>query len=164
MPPPLSCDWLHWVVQIRMYLETYEKIPYDVIRFLCGEINYGGRVTEAQDRELLSTLLEKFIHPGVIEFGHKFSPSGIYQTCTAMDTKSFLRVIGTYPSVPGPEIFGLHENADITGQQNATAELFATVLSMQTGRSQGATAGEARETQVTIGLNTDICPSEKLAN
>jgi dynein heavy chain len=32
-----------------------------VIRVLCGEINYGGRVTDDKDRRLTSNLLEIFI-------------------------------------------------------------------------------------------------------
>jgi dynein heavy chain, axonemal len=43
----------------------------------------------------------------------------------------FLEVIGRYPIVPRPEIFGLHDNADITSDQNETYDLFATVLSLQ---------------------------------
>merc|ERR1719253_546856 len=30
--------------QIKMMIDDYEEIPYKVIRVLCGEINYGGRV------------------------------------------------------------------------------------------------------------------------
>ena len=41
------------------------------------------------------------------------------------------QVIDEYPSHPDPEIFGLHKNAEITGSENETYELFATVLSMQ---------------------------------
>ena len=43
----------------------------------------------------------------------------------------FTQVIEEYPSQPDPEIFGLHKNAEITGAENETYELFSTVLSMQ---------------------------------
>jgi dynein heavy chain, axonemal len=46
-------------------------------------------------------------------------------------TKEFLSVIQEFPIVPHPEIFGLHDNADITCDQNETYDLFATVLSLQ---------------------------------
>ena len=38
------------LTQIKMFLDTYDSIPFAVMRFLCGEINYGGRVTEEQVR------------------------------------------------------------------------------------------------------------------
>ena len=42
--------------------------------------------------------------------------------------------------MPHPEIFGLHANADITCDQNATYELFETVLSLQPRVRFGPTA------------------------
>ena len=45
--------------------------------------------------------------------------------------------------MPKPEIFGLHENADITCDQNETYDLFATVLSLQPRVSSGQ--GQSRE-------------------
>ena len=47
------------------------------------------------------------------------------------------------PSVPRPEIFGLHDNADITSDQNETYDLFATVLSLQPRAAAGG--GVSRE-------------------
>jgi dynein heavy chain len=50
------------------------------------------------------------------------------------------------PSVPHPEIFGLHENADITCDQNETYAMFETVLSLQPRVSGGAGASTREET------------------
>lgn len=52
------------------------------------------------------------------------------------------QAIADFPSTPHPEIFGLHENADITGAQNETNELFATVLSMQPRAGATGAAGQ----------------------
>jgi dynein heavy chain len=38
-------------------------VPYKVLRFLFTEINYGGRVTDAQDRRLINALVEGFCGP-----------------------------------------------------------------------------------------------------
>lgn len=54
-----------------------------------------------------------------------------------------MEVLKQYPIVPKPEIFGLHDNADITCDQNETYDLFATVLSLQPRVSAGA--GASRE-------------------
>ena len=63
---------------------------------------------------------------------------------TAQD---FLEVLRTYPIIPKPDIFGLHENADITCDQNETYDLFATVLSLQPRVASGA--GASREDAIT---------------
>jgi dynein heavy chain len=44
----------------QMFLDTYDTIPFAVMRFLCGEINYGGRVTEEQVRVEHTTRLVGF--------------------------------------------------------------------------------------------------------
>eukprot|EP00854_Cymbomonas_tetramitiformis_P003900 gene3900-4861_t len=55
-----------------------------------------------------------------------------------------------FPVVPAPEIFGLHQNAEITGARNETFELFATVLSMQprSSREGGNNGVSQRESQL----------------
>jgi dynein heavy chain len=45
------------VAQTKMFLETFDTIPFAVMRFLCGEINYGGRVTDEHDRRVVTALL-----------------------------------------------------------------------------------------------------------
>ena len=129
--------------QIRMFLDQYDVIPFQVIRFLCTEINYGGRVTDDKDRRLINNLIEIFVNLQVLDEDYTFSPSGTYMSPNELDLKSFQKHISGYPLAPKPEIFGLHENADITCDQNETFELFATVLSLQPRVSSGT--GHTRE-------------------
>jgi hypothetical protein len=46
---------------------------------------------------------------------------------------SYLREIDKLPMHARPEVFGLHSNANIVCEQNATFELFDTLLSLQVG-------------------------------
>jgi len=43
----------------------------------------------------------------------------------------------------GPEVFGLHDNADITCAQNETYTMFAAILSLQPRAASGG--GKTRE-------------------
>ena len=38
--------------QLKIFLDTYDEIPYKVINFLGAQINYGGRVTDSIDGRL----------------------------------------------------------------------------------------------------------------
>jgi dynein heavy chain, axonemal len=48
------------ITMLKNFLIDNEEIPWDAIRFMTGQINYGGRVTDDFDRQLLMTILAKF--------------------------------------------------------------------------------------------------------
>ncbi|XP_004857611.1 dynein heavy chain 9, axonemal isoform X1 [Heterocephalus glaber] len=49
------------------FLEANAKVPYDDLRYLFGEIMYGGHITDDWDRRLCRTYLEEFIKPDMLE-------------------------------------------------------------------------------------------------
>jgi len=54
------------------------------------------------------------VNPGAIEVGNAFSESGLYKTIEPGTQDDYVKYIDSLPLVPGPEAFGLHENAEIT--------------------------------------------------
>lgn len=76
-----------------------------------------------QDIRLIRTILESFINDDILTEGHKFSPSGIYYSFPPGDKEDYMDYIKTLPLNPDPEAFGLHDNAQITTSQIATANL-----------------------------------------
>ena len=45
------------------YLEANAKVPWTDLRYLFGEIMYGGHITDDWDRRLCRTYLEEFMMP-----------------------------------------------------------------------------------------------------
>lgn len=37
-----------------------QEVPYETLKYLIGECNYGGRVTDGNDRTALQVLLEDY--------------------------------------------------------------------------------------------------------
>lgn len=92
-----------------MFLDEYpDKVPFDAIRYLTGECNYGGRVTEAQDRVLMATILADCYNEKIFDDNYKLSPSGIYYAPRFMDYDGYIDYLNTLPKNPEPEVFGLH--------------------------------------------------------
>uniref|UniRef100_A0A7S1SRN5 Dynein heavy chain n=1 Tax=Tetraselmis chuii TaxID=63592 RepID=A0A7S1SRN5_9CHLO len=142
------------VRQLRMYVDENDEVPFAALKYAIGECNYGGRVTDDKDRRLLNTILDCVYCPDVLT--ERFMPqaSGTYYIPEEGDaTQHYIDYINTLPILPMPEVFGLHENADIAKDQRSTQLMFETLL--LTGGSEGGGGGGGEESLVD-GLVKDI--------
>lgn len=119
------------LTMLKMFLEDQEDIPWDAIVWITGMINYGGLVTDANDLRCLNTTLKKFYCVESLEDGYTYSDSGKYYCPPFGDLQSYKDYIDTLPMVEPPEVFGLHENADISYQKQESDLIVETVLSIQ---------------------------------
>lgn len=103
---------------------TYTHTPRS---YTCGECNYGGRVTDSHDRHTLMTILGSYYTSKILDPQYKFSQSGIYYVPPHTNYNGYLEYINKLPLIAQPEVFGMHENADITKdlQVRCYDELFA---------------------------------------
>ncbi|XP_058931925.1 dynein axonemal heavy chain 1 [Kogia breviceps] len=132
------------VSQLKMFLDEYDHIPYKVLKYTAGEINYGGRVTDDWDRRCVMNILEDFYSPAVLFPEHSYSASGIYhQIPPTYDLNGYLSYIKSLPLNDMPELFGLHDNANITCAQNETYTLLGTIIQLQPKSSSAG--GQRRE-------------------
>uniref|UniRef100_A0A8C5T8B7 Dynein axonemal heavy chain 1 n=1 Tax=Malurus cyaneus samueli TaxID=2593467 RepID=A0A8C5T8B7_9PASS len=120
------------ISQLHMFLNEYADIPYKVLKYTAGEINYGGRVTDDWDRRCIMSILEDFYKPEVLSPDFAYSESGVYkQISTASDLSGYLQYVKSLPLNDSPELFGLHDNADITFAQNETFALLGALSQLQ---------------------------------
>lgn len=52
--------------QLIQFLNHYESIPFEALRYMVAEANYGGRVTDVHDRRTINTILMDFYNMDVV--------------------------------------------------------------------------------------------------
>ncbi|XP_052264555.1 dynein axonemal heavy chain 3-like isoform X1 [Dreissena polymorpha] len=115
--------------QMLMFLNDYDELPLPALTYLTGECNYGGRVTDDKDRRLLISLLTIcFCDRIVNDDTYRFSDSGLYYAPPETTFQGYIDYIRSLPLNPNPEVFGLHDNADITKDNKETLVLFDSIL------------------------------------
>ncbi|XP_077780456.1 dynein axonemal heavy chain 9 isoform X3 [Podarcis muralis] len=129
------------------YLEASSKVPYDDLRYLFGEIMYGGHITDDWDRRLCKTYLEEFIKPEMLEGEFLLAPG--FPLPGNMDYNSYHQYIDSTLPAESPYLYGLHPNAEIGFLTQTSEKLFRTVLELQPrDTSLGEGSGATREEKV----------------
>lgn len=139
----MNSDFETCLLQLKMYLDEQPIIPYQTLKYLIAEINYGGRVTDDKDSRLINALLNKYFTPKLMEGNFNFEPKGIYHSPvnTALaEVKSY--IVGL-PLDDDPEVYGLHPNANITFQQKNVREFIDTLLLVQPRSNSGGAGSSA---------------------
>lgn len=112
--------------------DQQDDIPWEALKFMTGEINYGGNVTDDFDRILLLVILKIFQNEYIVyNENHKLSKSGTYyvpQHETIEQIRDYID--NQMPEQDEPEIFGMHSNANIAYLRNESQKLLNTVLNV----------------------------------
>ncbi|KAF5277248.1 hypothetical protein FQR65_LT00356 [Abscondita terminalis] len=120
------------------YLEANSKVPWEDLRYLFGEIMYGGHITDDWDRRLCITYLEELLQPDLVDGELLLAPG--FPAPPNTDYPGYHSYIDDVMPPESPYLYGLHPNAEI-GFLTTTAEnLFRTVFEMQP-RDAGASGG-----------------------
>ena len=127
-----------------MLLQTYlgkaiknkeKNVPWFSLRYLIGEVIYGGRVTDAFDRKVLSTYLDEYMGDFLFD---TFQPFHFYKS-NHVDYKipadgplhNYTGMIESLPQFNSPDVFGLHSNAEISYYATTTVEMLNNLVNLQ---------------------------------
>nr|XP_023022773.1 dynein heavy chain 1, axonemal-like [Leptinotarsa decemlineata] len=147
------------ISQLHMFLLEYEEIPFKVLTYTAGHINYGGRVTDDWDRRCLMNILADYYKIEVVDEKYVFDKDGYYhQVPTTTMFIDYMEYIKTFPINDDPLLFGMHPNADITFAQSQTYLCLATLLKLQPKQVGGAAASQEEVTAKSARTILDQLP------
>jgi dynein heavy chain, axonemal len=133
------------------YLENNAKVPWENLRYLFGDIMYGGHITDDWDRRLCRTYLEEYMNPLMFD-GELFLAPG-FPIPPSSDYKGYHAFIDETLPPESPYLYGLHPNAEIDFLTTTSETLFRIVLELQPreiGAGSGSEGGQTRDEKVTF--------------
>ena len=142
------------------------NVPWDALRYVIGEINYGGRVTDDWDRRCLMTILQKYYTTEILDkntYELAADANATYHFDDG-DIQYYKKYVTSLPSSDDPVVFGMHENANITHQTHESHTVLETILSIQpknAGPTEESQDDETSENSGTKDSNTKQTDKKK---
>merc|ERR1712178_358855 len=96
-------------------------VSWVTVRYMLGEVQYGGRVTDDYDKRLLNTFAKVWMGENMFAPNFEFYKGYGVPVCKKLE--EYLAFIENLPMVDSPEAFGLLPNADITYQSNMAKDI-----------------------------------------
>jgi len=131
--------------QLRQFLDEFEDIPWAALQYMVAEANYGGRVTDGQDRRTIVQILEDFYTPDILKEDYKFSISGLYSAPDHGPLSAYLEKIKEMPLTQTPEVFWMHSNANLTAAINEAMGTLKNAMSMINAFGSGGAGDDEDE-------------------
>merc|ERR1711871_390131 len=151
----------------KSYLSSNTTVPWDDLRYIFGQIMYGGHITDFWDRRTNVTYLEVVFQPGVFsgcELVPCFEPTDnaselfISPDPSTTSYSGYHDYINEVLPAEAPVLFGLHPNAEI-GYLTTTAEdMFLTILSLEGGNVGGAQASNTSSVKEVLNSILESLP------
>ena len=122
---------------LNNYLEKYEKVPYEDLRYLYGEIMYGGHITDNWDRRTNNAYLKTLIKPELLT-GANLAKNFKSPDPSKFNYEAYMKYINDKLPPESPILFYLHPNAEISYLTSQGQYVFNSILDIQGGGSSSS--------------------------
>jgi len=144
-------------VVLQNYMENAPvQVPWADLRYLFGEIMYGGHIVNDLDRLLSSTYLAHIMRDELLDEMELYPyldggaagaevATGFHMPQTSKNYDHVLEHVDTKLKGDSPLAFGLHPNAEIGFRSRQSEELLQTILDLDAKAGGGATTSNVAE-------------------
>jgi dynein heavy chain len=119
-----------------------DRLPWGSLKYLIGQVMYGGRAIDSFDRRILTTYMDEFMGDFIFDTFQPFhfyhNENVDYYVPPTQAKQDFLDYINELPLANGPDVFGLHPNAEIGYFTDQTKQMWQNLVELQ---PQTATSG-----------------------
>jgi len=139
-------DLVNSAMVANNYLENNAKIPWDDLRYIFGEIMYGGHITDDWDRRLCTSYLLTYMKDDLLD-GMELFPA--FNTPKTTNLRGYMRYVEEMPA-ESPVAYGMHPNAEIGFRLAQADDLFSNIVELQprTSSSGGGMSLQDKAKQV----------------
>lgn len=132
-----------------------QQLPWDDLRYIFGEIMYGGHITDHWDRITNNTYLSSIFTSEILS-GKELTAGFKCPDAMAFTYTKYSNYIESELPLEAPGVYGLHPNAEIGYLVDASNDLFLTIAMFQPVSSSSPAVGT---TGSSVGDNAATAPS-----
>ena len=115
-------------------------VPWQDLRYIFGEIMYGGHITDFWDRRTNNTYLEVVFNEGLLDC-KELAPRFASPRPQEMSYDAYATYIDRSLPAESPVLFGMHPNAEIGYLTGTTERVFSTILRLESGSAASTSSG-----------------------
>ncbi|KAM3661462.1 dynein axonemal heavy chain 10 [Ammospiza maritima maritima] len=127
----------------KAFEQKDDQIPWSSLKYLIGEVMYGGRAIDSFDRRILTVYMDEYLGDFLFDTFQVFhfykSDTINYKIPDGKGKDDFVEAIEALPLSNSPEVLGLHANAEIGYYMQAVRDMWVHLLELQpqTGETGG---------------------------
>merc|ERR1719313_1576529 len=140
MSYPFNIGDLVGCAQVTLnYLEANSRVPWDDLRYIFGEIMYGGHIVNFFDRRLANAYLQTYMKEELLE-GFNFY-TGFANPPSSLNCQQTMEYVETQMPAESPIAYGLHPNAEIGFRLQQAETMFKNIQELQPQGGSGGGSG-----------------------
>ncbi|XP_069379878.1 dynein axonemal heavy chain 10 isoform X1 [Paralichthys olivaceus] len=138
------------------------NIPWGSLKYLIGEVMYGGRAIDSFDRRILAVYMDEYLGDFLFYTFRRFhffeNKDVDYKIPLNGPKKIYVDEIETLPLANRPEVFGLHSNAEIGYYTQAAKDMWTHLIDLQpqTAESGGGISRDQYISQVAQDIQSKL--------